>query len=270
MTMPLRTRPIETTRQQRGLRSYAWSKGQSLELLVLLVVCWVVLALGYQHIQGLWHGLLGWAWPRMGIGPETAITLDPVSFLGRNWSVVGMGVTASVPTATQAWMTLGVLALLLLASLLLPRRHLPWIYLWRAVVFLGMMSATAFLWFPALFQVQVSEYFNSLMRISSITLWLVPVLHAAVLYIFPLGVLQKLLATLVAVVFVIVSVPFHVGALAWIVHQTNTLVLLPIYMLATFLPPVLAQIGIYSYFVSKAPVSERRSGARPKSPVARA
>lgn len=260
--MTIRPRRIETTRQQRGLRSYSWSTGQTLEVLALLLVCWLCLALGFRHVQVLWHDLLAWAWPRLGIGPGSAVTLEPVYFLGRRWDVVTMQVTASAPTVVQAWVTLVVLALLFVVSLLVPRRHLPFIYFWRVTTFLGMASALAFLWFPALLQVQVSDYFNSLMQISGIVLWIMPVLHAALLYIFPLGILQKLLATLVAVAFVVVSAPFHVGALAWVVHETNTLVLLPIYLLATFLPPVLAQLGIYSYFVSKVSVSERRSAAR--------
>ncbi|SDM00201.1 hypothetical protein SAMN05428957_101524 [Oryzisolibacter propanilivorax] len=180
-----------------------------------------------------------------------------------------MQVTANAPTVVQAWVTLVVLALLFVVSLLVPRRHLPFIYFWRVTTFLGMGSSLAFLWFPTLFQVQVSDYFNSLMQINGILLWIMPVLHAALLYIFPLGMLQKLLATLVAVAFVVVSAPFHVGTLVWIVHETNTLVLLPIYLLATFLPPVLAQLGIYSYFVSKASVSERRSVARAARAAAR-
>ncbi|GEM_PF-807601 len=268
--MTIRTRHPETTRQQRGLRSYFWSAAQTVEVLLLLLVCWLCLAIGYRPVQGLWHGLLAWAWPRLGIGPETAVTLEPVWFLGRAWDVVALRVGATAPTAVQAWVTLAVLALLFLASFAVPRRHLPWIYVWRVVTVLGMASALAFLWFPALFQVQVSDYFNSLMRIGSIVLWLVPLLHAALLYIFPLGLLHKLLATLVAVAFVVVSAPFHVGALAWLVHETNTLMLLPLYMLATFLPPVLAQIGIYAYFVSKAPVSERRSAVRTQPRIVRA
>ncbi|WP_313082857.1 hypothetical protein [Pulveribacter sp.] len=268
--MTIRPRRIETTRQQRGLRSYSWGTAQTVETLVLLLLCWCCLALGFRHVQALWHGLLAWAWPRMGIGPETAVVLEPVYFLSRRWDVVGMQVMASAPTAAQAWVTLAVLALLFVASMLVPRRHLPFIYLWRVAAFLGMASAMAFLWFPTLFRVDVSDYFNSLMQISGIVLWVMPPLHAALLYIFPLGMLQKLLATLVAVAFVVISAPFHVGALAWFVHETNTLALLPIYMLATFLPPVLAQIGIYSYFVSKASVSERRSAARAVSRTARA
>ena len=48
------------------------------------------------------------------------------------------------------------------------------------------------------------------------------------------------------------------------VAHTSTLVMLPIYMLATFLPPVFAQLGIYSYFISRARVAERRGAVRPR------
>ena len=269
MTMTTLNRRSETTRQPRGLRSYRWGMGQAIEMVLLLIVCWFLLAATYPDIQAFWRDLLAWAWPRLGIGPGSAVALDQVQFLGRPWDVVGLHVSTTAPTTAQAWVTLLVLALLFLLSLLVPRRHLPWIYFWRALVVLGAMSTAAFLAFPTLLDVEVSGYFNGLMQIGSIILWLVHVLHAGLLYIFPLGALHKLLATVVAVVFVIVSVPFHVGTLAWIVHETNTLVLLPIYMVATFLPPVFAQIGIYSYFVSNARVSERRSTARAQALVAK-
>lgn len=262
--MGLLDRPGGTTRQHRGLRSYVWSSGQTLVLVVLFVICWFLLAVSYEGIQRLWHSVLAWAWPHLGLGPASAVAMEQLSFLGLAWQVVGVQMQAAAPTKGQAWLWSFVLAILFVVSLVMPRRHLPWVYLLRAFVFLCAMSALAFFLVPVLFNVQVAGYFNDLLKIGSITLWLVPVLHAALLYVFPLSVIEKLVATALAVLFVIVSVPLQVGSLAWIVSQTNTLAMLPVYMLGTFLPPVFGQLGIYSYFVSGAKVSERRGGARPR------
>ena len=251
-----------TTRQHRRLRSYHWSSGQTLAAAALLLLNVVVLVLLYEPIQGLWQTVLTWAWPRLGIGSGAAVAASHVNLLGHAWPIVGLQLSAAEPSAWQAWAALIVLALVFLATFLVPRRHLPWIYLVRAVVVLCAISALAFLWFPSSGPANVSGYFNDLMQIGAIYLFLVPLLHALLLYIFPLGVLEKLAATWVATVFVIVSVPLHVGTLAWLVAHTSTLVLLPIYMLATFLPPVIAQLGIYAYFASRARVSERRGAPR--------
>ncbi len=261
-------RPAATTRQHRGLRSYHWSLGQTLMVAALLLLNWVVLTLLYDRIQDFWQAVLTWAWPRLGIDSTAAVAQDHVSLLGYSWRVVGLQLNAAAPTAWQALASLVILVLVFLATFLVPRRHLPWIYFVRAVAVLCAMSAMAYLWFPSLMHTNVSGYFNDLMRIGAIYLFLVPLLHALLLYIFPLGVPEKLVATWVALMFVIVSVPLHVGALAWLVAHTSTLVMLPIYMLATFLPPVIAQLGIYAYFASRARVSERRGVPRRRDALA--
>lgn len=239
-----------------------WSGGQTLLMVIMVAVHWLLLYLLYEPIQALWRQLLAWGWPRMGIGPSAAISMDQVSLLGWTWPVVGVQVAADAPSHAHAFIALIVLAILFLLSFLIPRRHLPWLYFFRAFLVLCLMSVTAFLWVPSLFRVEVSGYFNDLMKIGAIFLWLMPLAHAALLYIFPLGLVEKLVATWVAIGFLVVSVPLHVGALAWIVDNTSTLAMLPIYMLATFLPPILGQIGIYSYFVSRARVAERRGMPR--------
>ena len=262
--MALLSPPAGTTRQHRGLRSYHWSAGQTLMLALLLLINWVLLAFAYDWIQGFWHAVLAWGWPRLGIGAAGAVAPEQVTFLGQAWQVVSVQLQASPPTTYNALIALVVLAIVFLLTVFVPRRHLPWIYLVRALVVLCAMSALAFLWIPALFHPEISGYFNDLLKIGSIFLWLVPLVHALLLYIFPLATLEKFLATWIAIGFLALSVPLHVGALAWIVVHTSTLAMLPIYMLATFLPPILGQLGIYAYFMSRARVSERRGVPRPK------
>ena len=204
------TRASGTTRQHRGLRSYRWSSAQTLSLLLLFAVNWLLLWLLHTPIQRLWAGLMGWAWPRLGLGPSSAVALDQVRFVGLPWDVVGLQVSASAPSTAHAWTWLMTLALLFIVSLLMPRRQLPWIYFLRAFVFLCAMSVAAFFWVPALLHIEVAGYFNDMMKIGAILLWLLPLMHAVLLYIFPLSVADKLLATLLGVLFLVVSVPLHV------------------------------------------------------------
>lgn len=104
--------------------------------------------------------------------------------------------------------------------------------------------------------IDARDYLNDLLGIGAILLWLLPAVHALVLYIFPLPWLLKLLATATAVGFVALSIPLQVGAIGWLVTNTSTLMMLPLYMVATFLPQVFCQLGIYAYFASLAPVPE--------------
>ena len=95
--MALFTPPTGTTRQHRGLRSYVWTSGQTVALVLLLALSWLLLALLYAPIQRLWLGLMGWAWPRLGLGPSSAVSLEQVRFIGLPWDVVGVQVSARRP-----------------------------------------------------------------------------------------------------------------------------------------------------------------------------
>ena len=253
-----------TTRQHRGLRSYIWTWRDTLSTTVLLVVAWSVVWLTYDAIQSTWQAVLAWAWPRLGIGPASAVGLSSMDIVGRDWPFVSVALLAPEPDRFQRWATLVAILIMVGASLVLPRRHLPTIYFLRALAALCALSLAAYVFVPQLQGVDANGFFNDLLKIGGIMLWVVPVLHAVLLYIFPLHALEKLLGTVAGVAFIAISTPFQVGAMAWFLTQTSTLMLLPLYLLGTFLPPVLAQIGIYAYFVSRARVSERRGLPRPE------
>lgn len=251
-----------TTRQHRGLRSYSWTAGDTFASVFLLLVGWAVLWTCHDAIQAFWQSVLAWGWPRLGIGPASDVQLASVELLGWHWSVVALDIQAVQPDRAALWMALIVVLVLFVVSLLLPRNRLPWIYGLRVLAFLGGLSLAAVVFLPWLPQVNVAGYFSDLMKIGAILVWLVPLMHAALLYIFPFHLLQKALATLVAVAFLVVSMPLQVGAMGWILVHTNTLMVLPLYLLCTFLPPLIAQLGIYGYFVSRVRVAERRGPTR--------
>lgn len=248
-----------TTRQHRGLRSYIWTWGDTLSSLLLLLLVWAVVWMGYDPVQGLWREMLSWGWPRLGIGDANAVGIGHVTLFGQAWDVVSVDIATHAPDAWQRWATLGVVLLLFLASVLLPRHQLPWIYGLRVLAFLGGISLAAAVFLPGLPEVDVRGYFNDLLKIGAIFLWLVPLLHALLLYIFPLHWLSKLWATAVALLFVVISVPLQVGAMGWVLVHSSSLMILPLYLLATFLPALIAQLGIYAYFVSWSRVAERRN-----------
>lgn len=251
-----------TTRQHRGLRSYSWTWGDTFASALLLLVGWAVIWACHDAIQAFWQAVLSWAWPRLGIGPASGVELTRVDLLGHAWSVVGLDIHAAHPDRAALWMALLVVLVLFVVSLLLPRNRLPWIYGLRVLAFLGGLSLAAVVFLPWLPRVDVAGYFSDLMKIGAILVWLVPLMHAALLYIFPFHLLEKALATAIAVAFVVVSVPLQVGAMGWILVHTNSLMVLPLYLLGTFLPPLIAQLGIYGYFVSRVRVAERRGPAR--------
>ncbi|MNV81332.1 hypothetical protein D3C71_1749920 [compost metagenome] len=78
-------------------------------------------------------------------------------------------------------------------------------------------------------------------------------MHALVLYIFPMPVLYKIGATLAGLLFLGVSIPLQAASLAWLAQQCSLLVAVPLYMLFSFLPQIVGQLGIYGLFMSLAP-----------------
>ncbi|HMN22162.1 MAG TPA: hypothetical protein PKA16_12315 [Ottowia sp.] len=251
-----------TTRQHRGLRSYTWTWGDTIGSALLLLVGWAAIWASHDAVQEVWQSILAWGWPRLGVGPASGVGLSSVSLLGQSWSVVALDISAPQPGRAALWTALLAVIVLCVLSLLLPRQRLPWIYGLRVLAFLAALSLAAYVFLPWLPQVNVAGYFSDLMKIGAILVWLVPLMHAALLYIFPLHLLEKALATALAVLFVVASVPLQVGAMAWILVHTNSLMVLPLYLLGTFLPPLIAQLGIYGYFVSRVRVAERRGPAR--------
>lgn len=238
--------------QHRGLRSYTWTWGLSLQLVALLALQWLLLALAYPAVQDFWQQLLAWAWPRLGLGSAEQVraTLEPL------WQLqVPLVAVQTVTPPPQAWhwglSTLGCV-LLLAGSWLLSRERLPLIYLLRTVGLLWLASLLLHLWLPSANNLNLTHLLNDLLRIGSLMLWVLPPIHALVLYIFPVPQLLKASATVLALLFACIAVPLQVASIAWLISQGSSLLLLPVYMLLTFLPHLAAQLGIYGYFVSLA------------------
>ena len=148
----------------------------------------------------------------------------------------------------------GNVLILVAASWLLSRERLPLIYALRIVGFLGLVSLLAYEYLPALAVSDVNRLLtDNMLDIGLSMLWMLPLVHTLVLYIFPLPIWLKLLATLCGLLFIAVSIPLQAASLAWLANQMSLVVAVPLYMLCTFLPQIVAQLGIYGLFMSLAP-----------------
>ena len=146
---------------------------------------------------------------------------------------------------------------LLAVSWLLSRERLPLIYGLRIMGFLGLVNLLSYEYLSSLAVSDVNRLLtDNMLDIGLALLWLLPLVHALVLYIFPLPVLLKVMATTAGLLFVAISIPLQAASLAWLASECSLLVAVPLYMLFTFLPQIVGQLGIYGLFMSLAPAPQ--------------
>ena len=249
---------LRMTRQHRGLRSYIWTWQHSAQLLVLLLAFWLVLWWAAPLLMHRWADVLAWAWPHLGLGSSEGVEVQTTSLLGVPIEVVRTHFYVPPPSLWQWWggalLSLGLMAL----SFVLSRERLPLIYGLRIVALLGIVGLMSYEFLPTLAVSDVNRLLaDNILDMGLAMLWLLPAVHALVLYIFPIPVLHKVAATMTGMLMLVVSIPLQAASLAWLAQQFSLLVTLPLYMLFSFLPQIAAQLGIYGLFMSFAPAPER-------------
>ncbi|GAB2490895.1 hypothetical protein GCM10027082_47460 [Comamonas humi] len=252
------SRPTSATRfpltvQPRGLRSYVWRLRDTMALLGMLAVSQGLVAVAHDSIMNGWHYMLAWAWPRLGLGSVELVLWGVADLAGLSLPLVVVQLPMRAPGPVAAIFTGLLGGGLWLCSYLLPRDGLPLRYFLRLVGLLCAVSVLGWLWLPPGTGMSPQAVVNQLLMFGVGLLWFIPLLHALVLYIFPLSLGRQFMATVNALALVALSVPLQAGAIAWLLTHTSGLMVLPIYLLATFLPQVVIQLGLYGYFVSLTP-----------------
>lgn len=248
----MRYRLYRVTPEHRGLRRYIWTWREGLQWGCLLALALLMVWVALPWVIQLWFQLLGHAWPKLGLGAA-----DQVDLVVRNWGLfelqqVKLVLHSPLPSFVQWWGLWGLSIGMLVASFLISRESLPLIYLLRIVVFLMVCSLLANEFLTSRINSDAGDVLSDLMGMATYLFCFLPVIHALVLYIFPLAWPLKVLSTVVALGFVVISVPLQVGTLGLVALHGSSVMLLPIYMLGTFLPQLVIQLGVYGYFMSLA------------------
>ena len=244
---------MRPTPGHRGLHHYVWTWRQTAEVLGLWLVLSGLTLLAIPWITQGWLGVLQAAWPALGLGPASSLGTTAVSHWGLVWPHFHIDMPTPLPARWQWWCyVLGAL-FSLVASSRMSRNQLPWIYLVRVVATLCLLSALAFEFLTIRMVSNPGHLVIDTLALATFLIGFLPSLHALILYIFPLPIRIKVLATLCAMGFVVVSAPLQAGSLALLAQHGSALAIMPLYMLATALPQLLVQLAIYGYFMSLAP-----------------
>lgn len=247
---PMRRHPPRLTPQHRGLRSYVWRSRDTWGVLGVLGASMAVVVLAYDRVVEAWSKALAWAWPHLGIGAASQVHLVEVTVPGGSIQSLDVALSVPAPGLAHWWALAGVTLVLTATSLRLSRERLPTIYFLRLVAALCLASLIAAAALGPNAIMPADAVLNQLLTLGMALLWSLPLIHALVLYIFPLRLLQKLTATLAALLLIAVGIPLQVGALAWLLVHGSQLIVLPLHLLASFLPQLLGQLGVYGFFMS--------------------
>ena len=239
------------TREHRGLRHYEWTWRQTTESLVLVVGLTLLAGFCAPWVSQAWVDVLQWAWPRLELGAATDVRgVQFMTDIGLPWTRFEVTMAPHFPSRVQWWvLTLGALLVLVL-TMRMSRERLPLIYLLRVVAMLVLFSTVAFEFFTADVNADPSRLVIDVLSLGIYLIWCFPAVHALVMHIFPMRIWLKVTATLCALAFIAISVPLQAGTLALLAQHGSSLTIMPLYMLATFLPQLVAQLAIYGYFMS--------------------
>ena len=158
-----------------------------------------------------------------------------------------------LPTGMQWWGWVVVSAAAFGLSLRLSRERLPLIYLLRLLV-LMQVSALVYFWFwPARLPLTLAHFAEDVVQVAGTLLFVTPLLHGIILYVFPIPLWHKVLATALSLGFVVVALPLHVSVLMLLVSWGSAMLLPLLYFLGTLLPYLMGLVGIYGDMLSLAP-----------------
>lgn len=246
----MKKRLYRTTPEHRGLRRYIWTWREWGQLLALALFAFVAVLWAQPWVAELWASMLSHAWPVLGLGAPEQVQVGIRHWGFFSWTHVETTLNAPLPSFGQWWGCVLLAVGSLIASLLLSREYLPMIYLMRVGVFLLLSSLLAHEFWTAAVNNNAGHLLNDLLDMGLYLMCFLPLIHALVLYIFPLAWGLKILATVLAVGFVVLSVPFQAGSLGLLALHGSSLMLVPAYMVGTFLPQLVVQLAIYGYFMS--------------------
>ncbi|MBN2171751.1 MAG: hypothetical protein JW819_10585 [Candidatus Krumholzibacteriota bacterium] len=213
---------------------------------LLLSGGWVLIM---NRVSGLWLQIMEFWRGVIGLPGYMTMVHYPV---GDHWHLaVPRLICGALPLTTERWwLGVGLAAVLLLASFLLPRRHVPVAYLLRAAAVLQVWSQYFFAAWPGAFPYDITGYVEVMVIAGLFLIGLVPILLGLTYYVFDFSLVRRLAVTFLVMIHLTLLVPMLFLAHAWLIHNLS-LLFMPFLFLIFGLPlEVLVFIALYSWAMS--------------------
>jgi hypothetical protein len=181
----------------------------------------------------------------LGVGAGSGMV--PYELGGVQFSVPYMYVPSGLPTTFLWWVGVALTLVLVLVSLLLPRRYLPVSYFLRIVAFFQACSQVFFAFWPQAFPYSAGGYIHTMLIAGLMIIPLTPIVLGFTYYLFDFSLGRKIGLTAMLMIHLVVMIPLQYVAHAWVMYYAS-LLFLPLLFFISGLPlNVLVFIAFYSW-----------------------
>jgi hypothetical protein len=217
---------------------------------ILTAILLVVIAVGAWYlcldlVSRLWSGVMDY-WAEA-LGFSVGSGMVPYELWGIEFTVPYMHVPCGLPTTFLWWAGIAVTIVLVLVSLLLPRRYLPISFFLRIVAFFQGCSQLFFAFWPEAFPYSAGGYIHTMLIAGLMIVPLVPVVLGFTYYLFDFSLGRKIGLTVMLMAHLALLIPLQYVAHAWIMYHAS-LLFLPVLFFVSGLPlNVLVFIAFYAW-----------------------
>lgn len=181
------------------------------------------------------------------LGFSVGAGMVPYELWGIEFTVPYMDVPCGLPTTFLWWTGIALTIVLVLISLLLPRRFLPVSFFLRIVAFFQGCAQLFFAFWPEAFPYSAGEYIHTMLIAGLMIVPLAPVVLGFTYYLFDFSLGRKIGLTAMLMLHLTVLIPLQYSAHAWIMYHSS-LLFLPLLFFVSGLPlDVLVFISLYAW-----------------------
>jgi hypothetical protein len=228
----------------------SWSAVLTVAALVTIVI------LLLPAIAMLWQRMIEFAAPAMGItGGVATQPRNVLPFV--NVIVPYLPTAAPLPSASLLTGTAVVMVLMFVASWLIPRRYLPFVYLLRMGIIIQVVSVGYFAFFGERFPYTLARYTLDMHTVGLAVVALVPVIFGLTYFVFDFGITRKVAIVVITIAHLIVFMPLQYLLHAAIVKVASMLFLPVLFMFFGLLLDVSVLIAMYGWAMSWRDRAER-------------
>ena len=193
--------------KHRALRNLKLSPAALQTALLLPLFIDVILWFNLDTIAALWSDIMAFWMDKFDIG--YGIAHNGMIVLARPISIPYPAVPTTFPSDNYVFLNLVFTAVLALISFIMPRIHMPGIYLLRASLLIHATSIVFFYFFPDSYPYDLGSYVSGMLALGLYLLAIIPVLLALLYYVLDFPFWRKIVVTLVMMGYFILVFPFQ-------------------------------------------------------------
>ena len=193
--------------KHRALRSMKLSTAALQTALFLPLLVDVLLWFNLDAIAALWSDIMSFWMDKFDLG--YGIAHSGMTVLGRHISIPYPAVPTTYPSESYVIFNLIFAVVLALVSFILPRVHMPAIYLMRASLLIHGTSVLFFHFFPDSFPYDLSNYVTGMLALGMYLLCIIPVLMALLYYVLDFPLWRKLVVTTLMIGYFVIVFPMQ-------------------------------------------------------------